>query len=81
MAPVLEKCTAEEQRSVVLFLWAKGLNAKNIHREMFPVYGGKCLSRKAVHNWVEQFSPGRSTVADHSRTGGEVDETTVKRLL
>jgi hypothetical protein len=20
---------------------------------MFPVYGGKCLSRKAVHNWVE----------------------------
>jgi hypothetical protein len=23
---------------------------------MFPVYGGKCLSRKAVHNWVEKFS-------------------------
>jgi hypothetical protein len=21
---------------------------------MFPVYGGKCLSRKAVHNWVEK---------------------------
>jgi hypothetical protein len=34
------------------FLWAKGLNAKDIHNEMFPVYGGKCLSRKAVHNWV-----------------------------
>jgi hypothetical protein len=28
------------------FLWAKGLNTKDIHKEMFPVYGGKCLSRK-----------------------------------
>jgi hypothetical protein len=23
---------------------------------MFPVYFGKCLSRKAVHNWVERFA-------------------------
>jgi hypothetical protein len=21
---------------------------------MFPVYGGKCLSRKAVQNWIEK---------------------------
>jgi hypothetical protein len=41
------------------FLWAKRLNAKDIHKEMFPVYGGKCLSRKAVHNWVKKFSQGR----------------------
>jgi hypothetical protein len=46
------------------FLWAKGLNAKDIHKEMFPVYGGRCLSRKAVHNWVEKSSQGRSKVAD-----------------
>jgi hypothetical protein len=52
MATVLE-CTTEEQRSVVLFLWAKGLNANDIHKEMFPVYGGKCLSPKAVHIWAE----------------------------
>jgi hypothetical protein len=38
----------------LLVLWAKGLNAKDIHKEMFPVYGGKCLSRKADHNWVEK---------------------------
>jgi hypothetical protein len=30
---------------------------------MIPVYGGKCLSRKAVHSWVEKFSEGRSKVA------------------
>jgi hypothetical protein len=66
MASVL-KCTTEEQRSDVQFLWADGLNAKDIHKEMFPVYDGKCLLCKAFHNWVEIFSQGRSTVADQVR--------------
>jgi hypothetical protein len=35
-------------------MWAKGLNAKDFHKEMFPVYGGKCLLHKAVHNWVQK---------------------------
>jgi hypothetical protein len=56
IATVLEECTTGEQRSVVRFLWAKGLNAKDIHKEMFPVYVWKCLSRKAVHNCVANFS-------------------------
>jgi hypothetical protein len=34
----------------------KGLNAGDIHKEMFHVYGGKCLSRKAVDNWVGNVS-------------------------
>jgi hypothetical protein len=41
MATVLEEYTIEEQRSV-LFLWAEGLNANNILKEMFPVYGVCC---------------------------------------
>jgi hypothetical protein len=49
---VLEECATEEQRAVVRFLWAKGLPGKDIYKEMFPVYGEKCLSPKAVHNWV-----------------------------
>jgi hypothetical protein len=59
-------------------LWAKGLGAKVIHKEMFPVYDGKCLSRKAVHNWVEKFSQGSSKVTDDAQSGVEVAETTVK---
>jgi hypothetical protein len=55
MTTVLKVCTTEEQRSVVRFLWAIGLNAKDIHKEMFSVYGGKCLLGKAVHNWVEKL--------------------------
>jgi hypothetical protein len=54
MGTVLEECSTEEQRSVVPFLWAKGLKAKDIHKEMFPLYGGKCLSPKAVRNWGEK---------------------------
>jgi transposase len=50
---------------------------------MFPVYGGKCLSHKAVHNWVNKFSQGRSKVADDVRAGRPVEiakETTVLRV-
>jgi hypothetical protein len=48
---------------------------------MFPVYGAKCLSRKAVYNWVEKFSQGRSKVADGAQPVAEVAEITVKILL
>jgi hypothetical protein len=41
MATMFEECTIEEQRSVVRFLWSKGLNAKDIHKEIFPV-GSVC---------------------------------------
>jgi hypothetical protein len=60
----------------VRFLWVEGLNAKNMHKEMFPVYGGKCLSHKAVHSWVEILSPGRSKVADDIRKARPVETAT-----
>jgi hypothetical protein len=82
MATVLEVCSTEDRRPVVLFfLWAKGLNVKDIQKEMFPVYGGKCLSREAVHNWVEKISRGRSKVADDARPDVEMTEIRDKRLL
>jgi hypothetical protein len=64
-----------------VFLWAKGLHAKDINKEMLSVYGGKCLSCKAVQNMAEKFSQGRSKVADDARPGAEVAETRVERLL
>jgi hypothetical protein len=45
---MLEGCTTKEQCSVVRFLQAKGLSAKDIHNEMFPVYGGKCLLQSST---------------------------------
>jgi hypothetical protein len=46
------------------FLWASGLNAKDINKELSPVYSRKCFSRKVVHNWVEKFSQGHLKVAE-----------------
>jgi hypothetical protein len=40
----------------IVLLCTKGFSAKDIHKEMFPVYGGKYLSRKAVYNWVGNVS-------------------------
>jgi excinuclease UvrABC ATPase subunit len=56
MATVLEEytCTIEKQRSNLSSLWAKGLNAKYIHKEIFATCGGKRLSCKAVQNWVQK---------------------------
>jgi hypothetical protein len=64
MATVTEERTTEKERSVVRFVLARGLNAKDIPKELFPIYGWKCLSRTAVHSWVEKFSQGRSRVTD-----------------
>jgi hypothetical protein len=36
------------------FFLDKRLNAKDINKEMFPVYGGKCLSLRRVDTWVEK---------------------------
>jgi hypothetical protein len=38
------------------------------------------MSRKAVHNWYDKFSQGRSKIADGAWPGAEVAETTVKNF-
>jgi hypothetical protein len=57
-------------------LWAKELNVKDIHIVIFPLYGGKCLSRKAVHNWIKKFSQGHSKVADDAQPDRSVEVAT-----
>jgi hypothetical protein len=52
---VLEGYTTEELNSDARVLWAKGLNAKDIDKEMFPAHGGKCLSHTAVQPWWHAF--------------------------
>jgi hypothetical protein len=44
---------------------------------MFPVYGGKCLSYKVVHNWIDKFSQRHLKVA--GRPVVTVTEATVQR--
>ncbi|GBN52842.1 hypothetical protein AVEN_129504-1 [Araneus ventricosus] len=49
MAIVPVECRLEEQRRVVRFLCAKGLSAKDIHKEMLSVYSENCFYRQAVY--------------------------------
>jgi len=42
MAAPLNTRTTIEQRGAVLFLWAKVMAAKDIHKEMLPMYGEHC---------------------------------------
>jgi hypothetical protein len=54
MMTMLEEYTTKEQNSVVRFLWAKGPNMKDIHKELFPAHDGKCLSHKVVKKDVRK---------------------------
>jgi hypothetical protein len=56
VATLPEEYITEGERSVARFMRTKGPNAKDIHKEMFPVYVVKCFSRKAVHHRVVNVS-------------------------
>ena len=59
-----------------VFLWAKGLNANEIHSEMCPVYGDMCFTRPAIHVWCMRFACGREGIVDKERPGRHVVATT-----
>ena len=44
------KSSRNEQRALIRFLWAKGLNANQINSEMRPVYGDKCFTTHETSN-------------------------------
>jgi hypothetical protein len=74
VATVLDECTTEDQRYVLRFFCGQKDSMQKIFIKKCVLFtAGKCLSRKAVHNWVEKFSQGRSKVAD--------DETEVRKWL
>jgi len=62
MAMWLLKSSRNKQHAVICILWAKGLNANNIHSEMRPVYGDKCFTRPAIHVWCTKFARGRQSI-------------------
>jgi hypothetical protein len=47
MATLLEGVLPKSNVLLCVSLWVKGLNAKDIPKEIFSVYGSKCLLHKA----------------------------------
>jgi len=58
----------------------QGMAAKDIHKEMLPMYGEHCLSRQAVHNWMQKFSEGRTSIEDEQRVGQPLEIVTPATL-
>jgi len=44
------------------------------------MYGEHCLSRQAVHNWVQKFSEGRTSIEDEHRASRLVEIATPETL-
>ena len=81
MAAPLNTCTTIEQRGVVrFFLSKKKMEGKDINKEMLPMYGEHCLSRQAVHNWVQKFSKVRTNIEDEHQAGRPVEIATPETL-
>jgi len=62
------------------FFVGKNMEAKDIHKEMLPMYVEHCLSRQAVHNWVQKFSEGRTSIEDEYLAGRPVEIATPETL-
>jgi transposase len=76
MATSLPTSSLEEQRSVIHFLWSKGVKPSEIYRRMTVQYGDSCLSQGRVYEWVERFQNGRQNVINEHRRGRSVNMAT-----
>jgi hypothetical protein len=66
MGTVIEDCSTKEQHSVVCFLWAKGLNGKDIRKEMLFMVGSVCR--------IKQFTTGsRNYLKDVQKSHCEIE--------
>ena len=69
MAVPLQRCTKQEQRSVVRFLFSEGVKPIEIHRRMRIQYGDRCMSRTQAYEWTEKFKNSVTSVEDSPRPG------------
>ncbi|UYV67001.1 hypothetical protein LAZ67_4003627 [Cordylochernes scorpioides] len=61
MEAPLKDCTTLEQRAVIRFLNAEGIQTSQICQRMKNIYGESCLSQKNIYKWVNGFKNGRIT--------------------
>jgi hypothetical protein len=55
-------CTKEEQRAVILLLWAEGVPGAEMHRRISAQYGNSVVSQRMVYKWIERFKNGRTSI-------------------
>ena len=63
----------EELRTIVKFLWLKGLSNTSIAEEMINTIGDEALSLRTIGTWVKRFESGDFSVVDKIRSGRPED--------
>lgn len=52
----------QDFRSVIKYLFMKGLSVKEIFAQLIETLADQCSSYATITNWVEKFKRGRSNV-------------------
>lgn len=69
-----------EFRSVIKYLFVKGLSGKEIFADMTETLDNQCPSYATIKNWVAEFKRGRSDVKDEHRSGRPISVTTPENI-
>lgn len=67
-----------EYRSVIKYLFKKGLSGTEIFADMQSVLGNNAPSRGTIFNWVAELKRGRTDINDESRSGRPKTATTTE---
>jgi hypothetical protein len=55
-------CTKEEQRAVIHFLWAEGVQGAEMHRRISVQYGNSVVSQLMVYEWIDRSKNGHTSI-------------------
>ena len=68
----MSKCEFDvklQQRSVIRFLFLRGMKSKDIQTELAAAYGYPLVPLRTIYYWVEKFKNGERSVEDGGRSG------------
>jgi hypothetical protein len=60
ICPAIDNPASCEIRAVIRFLHPKNMNAAEIHRELYAVYGQNVMSEGTVRQWCRMFKDGQA---------------------
>ena len=73
---------SEHFHHILLFNFRKGINASQVHKKLFDVYGDEALKERQCQYWFAKFRSGDFSLKDEERSGRpvEVDDDQIKAV-
>ena len=76
MSALLTRCTAEEQRVVIQYLWSEGVLGAEIYRKFLAQYRNSALPKRSVYEWIKKLKGGWTSVKHSQGAEGPLTFTT-----